>query len=41
MIDVTNHRCTTIQLLLLVNVDDIKVQDFDPANLGGGRRGRR
>lgn len=38
MIDVINHRCTTVQLLLLINVDDVKVQDFDPANLGGGRR---
>lgn len=40
-IDVANRRCTTIQLLVLVNVDDLKVQDFDPANLGGGRRTRR
>ncbi|MFP6682728.1 MAG: DUF1329 domain-containing protein, partial [Gammaproteobacteria bacterium] len=40
-IDVSNDRCTTVQLLSMVNVDGIKVQDFDPANLGGGRRGRR
>ncbi len=41
MIDVINHRCTTVQLLVLTNVAEVKVQDFDPANLGGGRRGRR
>jgi hypothetical protein len=40
-IDVSNNRCTTVQLLSMVNVDGIKVQDFDPANLGGGRHGRR
>ena len=39
-IDVNNNRCTTVQLLSMVNVDSVKVKDFDPANLGGGRRGR-
>lgn len=40
-IDINNNRCSTVQLLSMVNVDGITVQDFDPANLGGGRRGRR
>lgn len=40
-IDVNNNRCTTVQLLSMVNVDGIAVKVFDPANLGGGRRGRR
>lgn len=40
-IDINNKRCTTVQLYSLVNVDDVKVGDFDPADLGGGRRGLR
>jgi len=41
VIDVINRRCTTVQLLVQINIDDIKVQDFDPADLGSGRRRRR
>ena len=41
MIDVVNKRCTTVQLLVLVNVTDVEVADFNPANLGGDARGRR
>jgi len=40
-IDVINGRCTTVQLYLTINVDGVNVRDFDPADLGAGRRARR
>ena len=38
MIDIQNERCTTFQSLPLINVKSLNVKDFDPNNLGGGRR---
>ena len=40
-VDIINKRCTTVQLLSMINVEGITVKDFNPSNLGGGRRGRR
>lgn len=40
MIDIKNERCTTFQSLPLINVDTLDTKDFDPNNLGGGRRVR-
>ncbi|MEM7466779.1 MAG: DUF1329 domain-containing protein [Pseudomonadota bacterium] len=40
MIDIQKERCTTFQSLTLVNVDSLNTKDFDPNNLGGGRRVR-
>lgn len=40
MIDIQNNRCTTFQSLPLINVESLNTKDFDPNNLGGGRRVR-
>jgi hypothetical protein len=42
-IDIQTNRCTTVQLLTLVNVDDVGPDDFDTGNMqsGGGRSFRR
>ena len=40
MIDVQQERCTTFQSLPLINVESLNTKDFDPNNLGGGRRVR-
>lgn len=42
-IDIQTNRCTTVQLLTIVNVDDVMPADFDTGNMqsGGGRSFRR
>ncbi|MEX2482237.1 MAG: DUF1329 domain-containing protein [Gammaproteobacteria bacterium] len=42
-IDIQTNRCTTLQLLSLVNSDDVQAEDFDTARMqsGGGRSFRR
>ena len=40
MVDIKNERCTTFQSLPIVNVETLDTKDFDPNNLGGGRRVR-
>ena len=38
-IDIETNRCTTLQILTLVNVDEVEPDDFDTADMQG--RGRR
>lgn len=38
-IDIQTNRCTTLQILTLVNVDEVEPDDFDTADMQG--RGRR
>lgn len=40
-IDIETNRCTTLQLLTLVNVDDLSSNDFDTAGMQSGGRGYR
>lgn len=40
MVDVQKERCTTFQSLPLINVKTLDTKDFDPNNLGGGRKVR-
>jgi len=42
-IDAQTNRCTTMQLLTVVNVNDVTTDDFDTSNIrsGGGRSFRR
>ena len=40
-IDIETNRCTTLQMLTLVNVDDLSGSDFDTAGIQSGSRGYR
>lgn len=40
-IDIGTNRCTTIQLLTVVNVDDVKAREFDTGRMQTGRGMRR